>query len=388
MEIEIGIGKSGRRAYGFDDIAIVPSRRTRDPDDVDITWEIDAFRFELPLLASAMDGVVSPRSAIEIGRLGGLAVLNLEGLQTRYEDPDSILAEIAELPDEKATLRMQELYQQDVKEELIYKRIREIKDAGVHASASLTPQKVERFHKIALEAELDVLVIQGTVVSAEHVSTRTEPLNLKRFISTYDIPVIVGGCASYSTALHLMRTGAMGVLVGVGPGAACTTRGVLGLGVPQATAIADAAGARIRHLDETGRYCHVIADGGMRTGGDIAKAIACGADAVMIGSPLATAKEAPGHGYHWGMATFHPTLPRGARVKTSTLGTLEEILVGPAHENDGRMNLFGALRTSLATCGYANIKEFQKAEVMVAPALKTEGKALQTAQRLGMGSSG
>ncbi|HJR44296.1 MAG TPA: GuaB3 family IMP dehydrogenase-related protein [Actinomycetota bacterium] len=386
MEIEIGIGKSGRRAYGFDDIAIVPSRRTRDPDDVDISWEVDAFRFELPLMASAMDGVVSPRSAIEIGRLGGIAVLNLEGLQTRYEDPESVLAEIAELPDEKATLRMQELYQEDVKEELIYKRIREIKDAGMTASASLTPQKVERFHKIALEAELDILVIQGTVVSAEHVSTRTEPLNLKRFISTYDIPVIVGGCASYSTALHLMRTGAMGVLVGVGPGAACTTRGVLGLGVPQATAIADAAGARIRHLDETGRYCHVIADGGMRTGGDIAKAIACGADAVMIGSPLAAAKEAPGRGYHWGMATFHPTLPRGARVKTSTLGTLEEVLVGPAHENDGRMNLFGALRTSLATCGYANIKEFQKAEVMVAPALKTEGKALQAAQRLGMGA--
>jgi len=386
VEIEIGIGKSGRRAYGFDDIAIVPSRRTRDPDDVDISWEIDAFRFDLPLIASAMDGVVSPRSAIEIGRLGGLAVLNLEGLQTRYEDPDSILAEIAELPDDKATLRMQELYQAEVKEELIFARIREIKDAGMTASASLTPQKVERFHKIALEAELDILVIQGTVVSAEHVSTRTEPLNLKRFISTYDIPVVVGGCASYSTALHLMRTGAMGVLVGVGPGAACTTRGVLGLGVPQATAIADAAGARIRHLDETGRYCHVIADGGMRTGGDIAKAIACGADAVMIGSPLAAAEEAPGRGYHWGMATFHPTLPRGARVKTSTLGTLEEVLVGPAHENDGRMNLFGALRTSLATCGYANIKEFQKAEVMVAPALKTEGKALQTAQRLGMGA--
>ncbi|HEU4480899.1 MAG TPA: GuaB3 family IMP dehydrogenase-related protein [Actinomycetota bacterium] len=386
MEIEIGIGKSGRRAYGFDDIAIVPSRRTRDPDDVDISWEMDAFRLELPLLASAMDGVVSVRTAIEIGRLGGLAVLNLEGLQTRYEDPDSILAEIAELDPEKATARMQEIYREDVKEELIYKRIREIKDAGVLAAASLTPQKVERYHKLALEAELDILVIQGTVVSAEHVSTRSEPLNLKRFISTYDIPVIVGGCASYSTALHLMRTGAVGVLVGVGPGQACTTRGVLGVGVPQATAIADAAGARIRHLDETGRYCHVIADGGMRTGGDIAKAIACGADAVMIGSPLATAAEAPGHGYHWGMATFHPTLPRGARVKTSTLGTLEEVLVGPAHENDGRLNLFGALRTSLATCGYANIKEFQKAEVMVAPALKTEGKTLQQAQRVGMGS--
>jgi IMP dehydrogenase len=386
VEIEIGIGKSGRRAYGFDDVAIVPSRRTRDPDDVDISWEVDAFKFELPLMASAMDGVVSPRTAIEVGRLGGLAVLNLEGLWTRYEDADAVLAEVAELPSEKATARMQELYMEDMKDELIYKRIREIKDAGVTASASLTPQRVERYHKIALEAELDVLVIQGTVVSAEHVSKQTEPLNLKRFISTYDIPVIVGGCASYSTALHLMRTGAIGVLVGVGPGAACTTRGVLGIGVPQATAIADAAGARIRHLDETGRYCHVIADGGMRTGGDIAKAIACGADAVMIGSPLATAVEAPGRGYHWGMATFHPTLPRGARVKTNTLGTLKEVLVGPAHENDGRLNLFGALRTSLATCGYANIKEFQKAEVMVAPALKTEGKALQTSQRIGMGA--
>jgi IMP dehydrogenase len=336
-------------------------------------------------MASAMDGVVSVRSAIEIGRLGGIAVLNLEGVQTRYDDPESILAEIAELAPDKATARMQQLYQEPVKEELIYKRIHQIKEGGVTAAASLTPQRVEQYHKIALEAELDILVIQGTVVSAEHVSTQHEPLNLKRFISTYEIPVIVGGCASYSTALHLMRTGAMGVLVGVGPGAACTTRGVLGVGVPQATAIADAAGARIRHLDETGRYCHVIADGGMRTGGDIAKAIACGADAVMIGSPLATAEEAPGHGYHWGMATFHPTLPRGARVQTSTLGTLEEVLIGPAHENDGRLNLFGALRTSLATCGYANIKEFQKAEVMVAPALKTEGKALQQSQHIGMG---
>jgi IMP dehydrogenase len=385
LEIEIGIGKSGRRAYGFDDIAIVPSRRTRDPDDIDISWEIDGYHFTLPLLASAMDGVVSPRTATEIGRLGGLAVLNLEGLQTRYEDPESLLAEIAELPPEQATLRMQEIYNEPVKEELVGARIRAIKEAGHTAAASLTPQKVERYHKLALEADLDILVIQGTVVSAEHVSTRTEPLNLKRFISTYELPVIVGGCASYSTALHLMRTGAMGILVGVGPGAACTTRGVLGIGVPQATAIADAAGARIRHLDETGRYCHVIADGGMRTGGDIAKAIACGADAVMIGSPLAAAEEAPGHGYHWGMATFHPSLPRGARVKTSTIGTLEEILIGPAHENDGRLNLFGALRTSMATCGYANVKEFQKAEVMVAPALQTEGKLLQRSQQVGMG---
>lgn len=386
MDIEIGIGKAGRRAYGFDDIAIVPSRRTRDPDDVDISWEFDAFKLELPLLASAMDGVVSPASAIEIGRLGGLAVLNLEGLQTRYENPDEVLAEIAELPDDRATSRMQEIYRAPILEELIYARIREIKDAGVVTAASLTPQKVERYHKIALEAELDILVIQGTVVSAEHVSTRTEPLNLKRFISTYELPVIVGGCASYSTALHLMRTGAIGVLVGVGPGAACTTRGVLGIGVPQATAIADAAGARMRHLDETGRYCHVIADGGMRTGGDIAKAIACGADAVMIGSPLAAAAEAPGRGHHWGMATFHPSLPRGTRVRTSVIGSLAEILLGPATENDGRKNLFGALRTSLATCGYANLKEFQKSEVMVAPALQTEGKLLQRSQHVGMGS--
>jgi IMP dehydrogenase len=385
VEIEIGIGKSGRRAYGLDDIAIVPSRRTRDADDVDISWEIDAFRFDLPLMASAMDGAVSPKTAIDIGRLGGLAVLNLEGISTRYEDADARLAEIGELPDDKATARMQEIYSEPVKEDLILERIREIKESGVVSAASLTPQNVERWHKIALEAELDILVIQGTVVSAEHVSTHSEPLNLKRFISTYDLPVIVGGCASYSTALHLMRTGAVGVLVGVGPGAACTTRGVIGVGVPQATAIADAAGARIRHLDETGRMCHVIADGGMRTGGDIAKAIACGADAVMIGSPLAAAAEAPGRGYHWGMATFHPTLPRGTRVKTSTVGTLEEILVGPAHENDGRMNLFGALRTSLATCGYASIKDFQKAEVMIGPSLPTEGKALQRAQALGMG---
>ncbi len=386
MEVEIGRGKKGRRAYGFDDIAIVPSRRTRDPDDIDITSMIGPYRLELPLLAAAMDGVVSPETAGILGKLGGLGVLNLEGIWTRYEDADEQLERISQQPKELATSEMQRIYAEPIKEELIGQRIREIKEQGVVAAASLTPQRVERFHKIALEAELDILVIQGTVVSAEHVSTRSEPLNLKRFISTYELPVIVGGCASYSTALHLMRTGAMGVLVGVGPGAACTTRGVLGLGVPQATAIADAAGARIRHLDETGRYCHVIADGGMRTGGDIAKAIACGADAVMIGSPLATAKEAPGRGYHWGMATFHPTLPRGARVKTSTLGTLEEVLVGPAHENDGRLNLFGALRTSLATCGYANIKEFQKAEVMVAPALKTEGKALQQSQRLGMGA--
>src|SRR5919201_627575 len=384
MDIEIGMGKTGRRAYGFDEVAIVPSRRTRDPDDVDISWEIDRFRFDLPLAASAMDAVVSPATAVQVGRLGGLAVLNLEGLQTRYEDPDPVFEEIASLPDEKATRRMQDLYKEPSKDELIVRRIREVKEGGVVAAASLTPQRVARYQKLVLEAELDVLVIQGTVVSAEHVSTRSEPLNLKEFIRTFELPVIVGGCASYQTALHLMRTGAVGVLVGVGPGNACTTRGVIGVGVPQATAIADAAAARAEHLRETGRYCHVIADGGMRTGGDIAKAIACGADAVMIGSPLARAYEAPGRGFHWGMATFHPTLPRGARVATKQVATLEEILIGPAHENDGTLNLFGGLKMSMATTGYANVKEFQKAELVIAPTIKTEGKTYQRQQGIGM----
>src|SRR3954466_14033855 len=385
-EIEIGKGKSGRRAYGFDDIAIVPSRRTRDPEDVDISWEIDAFRFDLPLMASAMDGVVSPATAIEIGKLGGLAVLNLEGLWTRYEDPDSLFEEIAALDADKATARMQQLYSEPMKPELVQQRIREIKDAGAVSCASLTPQRTMQFAKDLVQAELDIFVIQGTVVSAEHVSKTVEPLNLKRLIREFEIPVIVGGCASYQAALHLMRTGARGVLVGVGPGHACTTRGVLGIGVPQASAIAVARAARAQHLDETGVYCHVIADGGMATGGDVAKAIVMGADAVMIGSPLAAAIEAPGRGYHWGMATFHPTLPRGARVKTQTRGPLKEVLVGPAHENDGRLNLFGALRTSMATCGYETVKEFQKAEVMVAPALQTEGKSLQRDQHIGMGA--
>ncbi len=385
MEIDIGIGKSGRLAYGFDDIAIVPSRRTRDPDDVDISWQLDAFKFELPMMGSAMDSAISPDTAVRVGRMGGLAVLNLEGLWTRYEDPTPYFEEIAELPDEKATRRMQEIYLQPVNQDLIGQRVAELKTSGIVTAASLTPQRVDRWAPLALEAGLDILVIQGTVVSAEHVSSREEPLNLKEYIANCEVPVIVGGVASYSTSLHLMRTGAVGILVGVGPGAACTTRGVLGVGVPQATAIADAAGARIRYLDETGRYVHVIADGGMRTGGDVCKAIACGADAVMIGSPLASATEAPGKGYHWGMATFHPTLPRGTRVKTGERGTLAEILIGPAHENDGRLNLFGGLRASMATTGYSDVKEFQKAEVMIAPSIQTEGKSLQRSQHVGMG---
>jgi IMP dehydrogenase len=388
MEVEIGRGKKGRRAYGFDDIAIVPSRRTRDPDDIDITWTLGPYRFELPLLASAMDGVVSPKTAVIVGKLGGLAVMNLEGIWTRYEDPEAELERIAHQPKEMATEEMQRIYSQPIREDLVAQRIREIKDQGVVAAASLTPQRVRSHYETALEAGLDILVIQGTVISAEHVSTDESrpPLNLKEFTREVGIPVVVGGCASYSTGLHLMRTGAVGVLVGVGPGAACTTRGVLGIGVPQATAIADVQAARSQHMLETGEYVKVIADGGMRNGGDVSKAFACGADAVMIGSPLARAYEAPGQGYHWGMATFHPSLPRGARVKTTQNGTLEQILLGPAHENDGTFNLMGSLRTSMATCGYEDIPSFHRAEVMVAPSLQTEGKQLQRDQAIGMGA--
>ena len=390
MEVEIGRGKKARRAYGFDDIAIVPSRRTRDPDDVDISWTLGPYRFELPLVASAMDGVVSPATAIRLGELGGLGVLNLEGIFTRYEDADAQLERIASFGKDEATREMQQIYREPVKSELIAQRIQEIKDGGAVAAASLTPQKVRTHLEAVLEAGLDILVIQGTVVSAEHVSSdpTRPPLNLKEFIAELPIPVVVGGCASYHTGLHLMRTGAAGVLVGVGPGAACTTRGVLGLGVPQATAIADVAAARSQHMLETGEYAKVIADGGMRTGGDVAKAIACGADAVMVGSPLARAYEAPGRGYHWGMATFHPTLPRGARVKTTQNGSLEEIVRGPARENDGTFNLMGGLRTSMATCGYKDIAEFNRAELMIAPALQSEGKHLQREQQVGMASTG
>lgn len=385
MEVEIGMGKSGRRAYGLDDIAIVPSRRTRDPEDIDLSWQLGPLKLELPFLASAMDGVVDPAMAVAIGKLGGLGVLNLEGIQTRYDDPDPVLEKIASLPKEKATRGIQEVYAEPIKPELIEKRVKQIKDSGVVTAASLTPQRVEEYYKFALDAGLDVLVIQGTVISAEHLSSSREPLDLYKFIAELPLPVVVGGCASYHTALHLMRTGAVGVLIGVGPGHACTTRGVLGIGVPQATALADAAAARARLMEETGRYVNVIADGGIRTGGDVAKCVACGADAVMMGAPIARALEAPGRGFHWGMATFHPELPRGTRVEVGQAAPLEEIIRGPAHENDGTMNIMGGLRMSMATCGYQTIKEFQRAEVMVAPALQTEGKIIQRSQEVGMG---
>lgn len=383
-DVEIGIGKTGRRAYGFDDIAIVPSRRTRDPEDVSLAWEIDAYRFELPLMASPMDGVVSPEVAITLGRLGGLGVLDLEGLWTRYDDPEPLLAEIASLPAETAVARMREIYAKPIEADLISARVKQVRNAGVTVAAALTPQRTVQFAQTVIDAGVDLFVIQGTVVSAEHVSTRNEPLNLKRFIAELDVPVIVGGCATYQSALHLMRTGAAGILVGVGPGQANTTRAVLGLGVPMATCIADAAGARRDYLDESGgRYVHVIADGGMSTGGDVAKAIAMGADAVMMGSALARAAEAPGRGWHWGHASHHPVLPRGTRVRTEPVGTLEQVLLGPAVSDDGTTNLFGGLRRAMAMTGYSSIKEFQKVEVMVAPAMRTEGKDLQRAQSAG-----
>jgi IMP dehydrogenase len=367
-QVEIGRGKSGRRAYSLDEIGIVPSRRTRDPEEVSIAWQIDAYRFELPLVVAPMDSVVSPRTAVEIGRLGGLAPLDLEGLWTRYADPEPLLAEVAELDDDAATARLQQIYAEPVKEDLIGVRIEEIRAAGVTAAAALSPQRTSRYYKAVIDAGVDIFVIRGTTVSAEHVSGRAEPLNLKQFIYELDVPVVVGGCATYNAALHLMRTGAAGVLAGFGGGSGHTTAAVLGVAVPTATVIADVCAARREYLDESGgRYVHVIADGGMRGSGDIAKALALGADAVMVGSPLARATQAPGRGYHWGSEAHHPDLPRGTRVRVGTIGTIERILHGPSTVPDGSMNLMGALRRTMATSGYSDLKEFQRVEVVVTP---------------------
>jgi IMP dehydrogenase len=371
--VEIGRGKSGRRAYALDEIGIVPSRRTRDPEEVSVAWQIDAYRFEMPLVVSPMDSVVSPAIAAQIGGLGGVAVLDLEGLWTRYPDPEPVLAEIAELSQEAATRRLQEIYAEPIKEELIGQRIEEIRSAGVTTAARLSPQRTVRYYKAVIDAGVDIFVIRGTTVSAEHVSGQAEPLNLKQFIYELDVPVIVGGCATYTAALHLMRTGAAGVLVGFGGGSGHTTRAVLGVAVPLATAIADVAAARREYLDESGgRYVHVIADGGMTHSGDIAKALACGSDAVMIGSPFARAAEAPGRGYHWGSEAHHPDLPRGARVEVGTVGTLEQILHGPSDVADGSLNLIGALRRTMATSGYSDLKEFQRVEVAITPNALTQ----------------
>ena len=366
MDIEIAPGKRARQAFSFDDIAIVPSRRTRNPEDVSTAWQIDAYKFEIPMLAAPMDSVVSPETAIAIGKLGGLGVLNLEGLWTRYDDPRIPLGEIASMPDKHATRRMQEIYSAPIRPELIKERIKKIRDAGVTVAASLSPQRTAELHKAVIDAGVDIFVIRGTTVSAEHVGNDESALNLKKFIYELDVPVIVGGVATATGALHLMRAGAAGVLVGFGGGAAHTTRKVLGIEVPMASAVAEVAAARREYLDESGgRYVHVIADGSVGRSGDIAKAIACGADAVMMGSPLAKAVEAPGLGWHWGSEAHHQELPRGERVNVGTVGSIEEILLGPSHTSDGSMNLFGALRRAMATSGYSDVKAFQRVEVII-----------------------
>ncbi len=370
QEIEIGRSKRGRRVYAFDDIAIVPSRRTRDPEDVSISWSIDAYQFDIPFLAAPMDSVVSPRTAIMMGKLGGVGVLDLEGLWTRYEDPEPVLAEIRNLTPEKATGRMQQLYAEPIKPTLVTERLAEIRAAGVTVAGALSPQRTQELYETVVAAGVDLFVIRGTTVSAEHVSKNQEPLNLKKFIYELDVPVIVGGAATYTAALHLMRTGAAGVLVGFGGGAASTTRATLGIHAPMATAVADVAGARRDYLDESGgRYVHVIADGGVGKSGDIVKAIACGADAVMLGAVLARATDAPGGGYHWGAEAHHAKLPRGQRVHVGQVAALEEVLYGPAPAADGTANLVGALRRSMATTGYSDLKEFQRVEIIAAPYL-------------------
>ncbi|WP_136519219.1 GuaB3 family IMP dehydrogenase-related protein [Cellulomonas telluris] len=367
-DIEIGRGKRGRRAYSFDDIAVVPSRRTRDPEEVSVGWQIDAYHFDLPVLAAPMDSVVSPATAVALGKAGGVGVLDLEGLWTRYEDPTPLLEEIASLEAGRATARMQEIYDEPIKPELIRARIQEVRDAGVTVAGALSPQRTQEHWRTVVDAGVDLFVIRGTTVSAEHVSGRAEPLNLKRFIYELDVPVIVGGASTYTAALHLMRTGAAGVLVGFGGGAAHTTRVSLGIHAPMATAVADVAAARRDYLDESGgRYVHVIADGGVGRSGDLVKAMACGADAVMLGAALARAEEAPGRGYHWGSEAHHPQLPRGERVHVGTAGTLEQILFGPGQTADGTVNLIGALRRAMATTGYSDLKELQRIEVVVSP---------------------
>ena len=369
-EIEIGGAKRGRLTYGFDDIALVPSRRTRDPEGVSLAWRIDAYSFEHPVIAAPMDSVVSPASAATLGGFGGLAVLNLEGLWTRHADPEPLLAEIRELDPASATRRLQELYATPIDVDLIGARIAEVRASGVTVAGSLSPQRTQQHWKTVVDAGVDLFVIRGTTVSAEHVAADDDgdrtPLDLKRFIYELDVPVIVGGCATYQTALHLMRTGAAGVLVGFGGGASHTTRDVLGLQVPMASAVADVAAARRDYLDESGgRYVQVIADGSMGRSGDLAKAIACGADAVMVGSPLARATDAPGAGMHWGLEAAHADLPRGELVHLGTVGTLDQIMNGPSERSDGTMNLLGALRRAMATCGYSELKELQRVEISV-----------------------
>lgn len=386
MDIQLGRGKTVRRAYGFDEIALVPGNRTLDPTLADTRWQLGGIEREVPIIASAMDGVVDVDIAVKLSQLGALGVLNLEGIQTRYDDPNPILDQIASVGKEEFVTLMQKLYSEPIRPELIHKRIQAIKAQGGIAAVSSTPAGAAKFGPAIAEAGADLMFVQATVVSTAHLSPETiTPLDLTQFCNDMPMPVILGNCVTYDVALNLMKAGAAGVLVGIGPGAACTSRGVLGVGVPQATAVSDCAAARDDYQRETGRYVPVIADGGIVTGGDICKCIAVGADAVMIGSPIARAKEAPGRGYHWGMATPSPVLPRGTRIRVGSTGTLEQILRGPAQLDDGTHNLLGALQTSMGTLGAKNLKEMQQVEVVVAPSLLTEGKVYQKAQQLGMG---
>ena len=381
----LGIGKRARRCYGFDEVALVPGKITINPNEVDISWNLAGKKIEVPIMASAMDGVVDTVFASRMGEMGGIAVLNLEGVQTRYDNPAEILDKIASVDKEEATKLIQEIYRKPIKKELVARRVGEIKAHNVITAVSSIPQHAEEFGRIAQKAGADVFVIQSTVTTVTHISKEYKSLDFSKFCSQMKIPVVVGNAVTYEVSLALMETGVSGLLVGIGPGAACTTRGVLGIGVPQVTATVDCASARDFYYKQTGRYVPIITDGGMSRGGDICKAIACGADAVMVGSAFARAKEAPGRGYHWGMATPHANLPRGTRIYVGTTGTLEQILYGPAELDDGSQNLVGALKTSMGNIGAGNIKEMQLTEIIIAPSIQTEGKVFQNIQRVGMG---
>lgn len=385
MGMWVGRGRKARISYGFDDIALVPGAVTINPNEVDLSWELCGRKFDLPIIAAAMDGVVDPKFAAEMGRLGGIAVMNLEGIQTRYEDPEEVIDRIVSASQEEATRLVQALYGEPIKEDLLQKRVTEIKKGGGPAVVSSIPHRAYRFAHLAQEAGADIFVVQSTVTTARHIATEYEPLDFRKLKKELAIPLIVGNCVTYEATLELMPTGVDALLIGVGPGAACTTREVLGLGVPQVTATADAAAARDFYWKQSGRYVPIITDGGMTSGGDICKAFAAGADAVMIGSAFARAKEAPGRGYHWGMATPHSNLPRGTRINVGVVGNLEQILFGPAFTDDGTMNLVGALKTCMGSVGARNIREMQLTEMIIAPAIKTEGKIFQKAQRVGMG---
>jgi len=381
----IGIGRRGRRCYGFDEISLVPGAQTVNPSEVDTTFELEGINFKIPILAAAMDGVVDVKFAVEMSSFGGIAVLNLDGIQTRYENPDTVLEQIAKATPQEATELMQTIYTKPIKEKLISKRIEQIKRKKGVAVVSCIPAHAEKFAKLATSCGADIFVVQSTVTTVKHFSKEYKSLDLFKFCKSIKIPVIIGNCVTYETTLALMETGAAALLIGIGPGAACTTRGVLGIGVPQVTATVDAAAARDFYYKNTGKYVSIITDGGMNRGGDICKAFACGADAVMIGSNFARAKEAPGKGYHWGMATSHMNLPRGTRIYVGTTGTLKEIIFGPAKVDDGSQNLIGALKTSMGSLGVANIKEMHNVEIIIAPSIQTEGKIFQVGQRVGMG---